>query len=343
MSDDPSAPSSSSQPRDVGPEAHTDLSSETRDWVLDVERVAWRRIKAHAQRMKRAEFLDNLMRNLDIVLYCEFSVLYYMDCSFIRFLFRSLFQLYYLTPKPPFVPEMTRTPPYIATIFGTNVICFLLHVIYASPSAGEATRGYLHGGMIIDFVGQPGPTSKIHLLLLDAVVLALQLVMLAVMIERQGLKTDPSPSQRDPTTTPNEDITIPNQDHDSEERGILRTDPTSTVDIELQPLPSTRSTPQSPDQPNTDDPERAELLAEPHDIFEVALRDHPLDIFHSGESIAADLHILATIRNQWYAYENRGSEQRPEASSARSSATAAASWASSRLGIRVRVGGRQLG
>ena len=30
----------------------------------------------------------------------------------------------------------------------------LIHIIGAAPEAGEATGGWLHGGLIIDFIGQ---------------------------------------------------------------------------------------------------------------------------------------------------------------------------------------------
>ena len=104
-------------------------------------------------------------------------------------------QLYYLTPKPSFVPEMPKPAPYIGALFGSNILCILLHLIYARPEAGEATRGYLHGGLIIDFVGQQGPVWKLHLVALDLFVIALQTVMLSVHLERQDLKATSTPSE----------------------------------------------------------------------------------------------------------------------------------------------------
>ena len=38
-----------------------------------------RRLKIRMQQAKRATFLDDLIRNLDIAIYCELSVLYYME------------------------------------------------------------------------------------------------------------------------------------------------------------------------------------------------------------------------------------------------------------------------
>ena len=39
-----------------------------------------RRRQLHRQREQRAAFLDHLIRNIDIVFYCQLSVLYYMEC-----------------------------------------------------------------------------------------------------------------------------------------------------------------------------------------------------------------------------------------------------------------------
>ena len=240
---------------------------------------------------------------------------------------------------------MPRPSPYIGAIFGTNIICFILHVFYPRPKAGEATRGYLHGGMMIDFVGQQGPTSKWHLVLLDGLILALQLVMLAVLVERRTLEASSTASAdstaaADMAAVEQEDVAA-GQDHDSEERGVFRTEPTTTEDIELADFSSTQPADSTNQAASLDvGGERAELLAEPQDASHES--DHPLDVFHSGEVVVADLHLLDTIQSQWRAYENRAAEQ-TDTSSARSSATAAASWAGSRLGIRVRVGGQPLG
>ena len=35
--------------------------------------------KRHRQRQQRTAFLDHLIRNLDIVFYCQLSILYYME------------------------------------------------------------------------------------------------------------------------------------------------------------------------------------------------------------------------------------------------------------------------
>jgi hypothetical protein len=183
-------------------------------------------------------------------------------------------------------------------------LCILLHVISKRPEAGEATRGYLHGGIFIDFVGEKGPISKIKLVAFDLLTLLLQLMMLAVLIEWQNLK---STSSAPTTTTGAAAPTGTTQDHDSEERGVHRVDrPLSVVppvggaseDIELQPL--RRST--TGRTGGEEDGERDELLAEPSDVRS-SPNAHPLDSFYTGGVVVADLHLVETIQNSWWQYQ----------------------------------------
>lgn len=60
----------------------------------------------------------------------------------------------YLTPKPMGLPMVPQKRSDIIALFGSGGFCFLWHVIASAPSAGELTNGYLHGGLIIDFIGQ---------------------------------------------------------------------------------------------------------------------------------------------------------------------------------------------
>src|SRR3954469_4316676 len=93
------------------------------------------------------------------------------SCSLFRLLLRAVNQMMFLSPKPQFIPTAPIHRPYIGAIFAPNIICILLHILTARSEAGEAMRGYLHGGVIIDLIGQKGPTSKFHLVVLDLLVL----------------------------------------------------------------------------------------------------------------------------------------------------------------------------
>ncbi|KAF2482363.1 hypothetical protein BDY17DRAFT_324650 [Neohortaea acidophila] len=258
---------------------------------------------------KRGDLLDDLLRNLDLIIYAELSAIYYMDCSFLRFVLRAFVQFLLLTPKPPVFPEQPEDRPVVGAIFTTNAICLFCHIYFAAPSAGEATRGFLHGGLAMDFIGQQGPSSKIHLVLLDILVVVLQLVLLAAGTLRKRLKdkassatpasTSTTPSTNTaaaPTTTttaPAAPATQPStQDLDSEERGVRRS--MEQHDIEMQTLnPSGTAT--SP----------AASIAEPsaHDALLAntsapATDEHIFDAFHSGQIVLADLDIWKTIKEQ---------------------------------------------
>lgn len=214
-----------------------------------------------------------------------------------KFLIRAIPHWFYFTPKPVTFPLPPRTArPYIGVIFTTNLICTLLHSLFSPPAGGEATRGYLHGGMLMDFVGQESPVSKIRLLSLDLLTLGLQLIILTVILERRNL--DPEPS------TPS---TSPTQDHDSEERGIFRSPPSPNA-IELQPLSRGRTGADedrernelSPDRPSTSD-------------------EHPLDPFHSGQYIIAHVDVPTTIHTQWIQHRNLAAAARDADRSGRAS------------------------
>lgn len=204
--------------------------------------------------------------------------------------------------------------PYIGSIFSTNVLCLLLHIIFSPPAAGEATHGYLHGGILIDFVGQESPVSRIRLVVLDILTWVLQLVILALVLERRKIATS-SGSRSDaeqpvPSSSPS---IFRRQDHDSEERGVLRPPSGSfTENIELQPLLSGRTG-------ADEDHERNELLRSvppsqsPNDYNDedgdpgvMTLEEHPLDRFHSGQHVLADMFLLDVVRTQWLRHRGAG-------------------------------------
>ncbi|KAK4550177.1 hypothetical protein LTR36_003144 [Oleoguttula mirabilis] len=254
---------------------------------------------------KRGELLDVELRNVDILVYAELSAIYYMDCSFLRFLLRAFVHFVFLTPKPSIFPEPPGNRPYVGAILGANLLCLFLHAIYAAPAAGEATRGYLHGGLAMDFIGQKGPTSKTALLLLDVLVVMLQLGQLSMHITRQRLK-DTAVAV---TTSNGREYTAsaPVQDLDSEERGVRRSD--EQQDIEMQTLDrsgvaAAAPTTNSEDQED-ETTERDTLLSttatapRPNNNTD----SHIFDAFNSGQIVLADLDIAKTIKEQFWAYQ----------------------------------------
>ncbi len=168
-------------------------------------------------------------------------------------------------------------------------------------------RGYLHGGVIIDLIGQKGPTSKLHLVMLDILVCMLQCFMLAVHVERERLAAVVA-ALASPTTASDQPRmeAVSSQDHDAEERGVMREGVTSTGDIELQQMTSMSG---NGSLRNTEFPAevtevRERLLAQPLPRQNTEEDDTPLDAFWSGTAIIADFHVLNTVRKQWEEYGN---------------------------------------
>ena len=79
---------------------------------------------------------------------------YLSSNSFFRFFIRCAIQLNFLTPKPINLPTPAQRRSVIIGLFGWTIVNLLIHILGTAPEAGEATGGWLHGGLIIDFVGQ---------------------------------------------------------------------------------------------------------------------------------------------------------------------------------------------
>lgn len=237
---------------------------------------------------KRGELLDDLLRNFDTLIYAELSTIYYMDCSFLRFAFRGFVQFVFLTLKQPPFPEQPAHRPVIAPLVGSNLICLLIHVLQSAPEAGEATRGYLHGGLAMDFIGQKGPSSRVVLVVLDLVVLALQLVhMAAGMARKRAREAASSPSSIAVGGDAQPAGAQQQQDVEAEERGEHRAE--YGAEIEMQTLnPSGAAAVEA----SASEP----LLATTTPRTDA----HIFDAFNSGQIVLADLELWKHVKEQWH-------------------------------------------
>ncbi|CAI7677762.1 unnamed protein product [Penicillium pancosmium] len=253
------------------------------------------------QSAAKVAFIDRLLRDLDILIYCQLSALYYMDCSLILFALRAIVELILFSPKaPPFDP--TRNHPFVGAIIASNLFCMIFHALVINPQAGEETRGYLHGGLFIDFIGQT-PVPVLRLLSFDILIFLIDFIMLALIIERvktAGPTNTPTTNTEQTTTNPDSNATQPTaQDHDAEERGMMR----GTDDTETEEPESESNTPTPPPVTEIDDDvndERTTLLAEPGESDATYTRDgHPLDTFSAGQAVIVDMGFWGTMRDQW--------------------------------------------
>lgn len=213
--------------------------------------------------------------------------------------------------------------PNMIWVYGANIFCMLMHVLFAPPEGSETERGYLHGGLIINLIGQKAPSSRFSLLLLDCVILALQCVNCAVWLEIQRVKKMESTlksvsaggAPKGPTgTAPAEPgaaavdvlvgaISSTTQDLDAEERGVIRDEPldaAGTDDIEMQPLVREQERRQGN---NVDG--RGILEARYQRIVRTTGGSDPtdgpgrpslLDILMSGNGLLANLHVPDALR-----------------------------------------------
>ncbi|KAL2835111.1 hypothetical protein BDW59DRAFT_137133 [Aspergillus cavernicola] len=260
------------------------------------------RLKRKFQSAAKLSFIDLLLRDLDILIYCELSALYYLDCSIVLFAIRAIVQLIFFTPKaPPFGP--TRNHPFIGAIFTSNLFCMFFHYFFSQPEGEEATRGYLHGGILIDFIGQKAPVPVTRLLFLDLLVMILNIVMLGLIIER--VKTAVPNSTTNITTTA---TTTQTQDHDHEERGLLpheteheSSGPGRPTNDESEHREQDSHTPPSDTYAHLtseEELERTRLLADPSENGGHTNQQHALDSFSSGEAVIMRMGVFDVIRDQ---------------------------------------------
>jgi hypothetical protein len=238
--------------------------------------------------------------------------------------------LIFFTPKAsPFDP--TRNQPFVGAIFASNLFCMISHNFFAHPGAGEDTRGYLHGGLFIDFIGQKAPASVLRLLSLDVLIMLLDFVMLGLIIER--VKTNDAISPSSSSTPETSQPTAPQQDHDSEERGVHR-HAAGEDGVELDDLGRNAARRTSIDERL----ERTGLLDEPAEAPSVrgAKDSHVLDPFAAGEAVIMDMGLLNVIRDQWR-YSPAGPTGRP---SAYMPSNETATFLRERFGLQVRPDGR---
>ena len=237
----------------------------------------------------------------------------------------------FLTPKPAVLPDHPADKPIIGPLFGSNIICFLLHLLTTPPTAGEATRGYLHGGLAMDFIGQAGPMIKIHLLLLDLLLVSLQVTHMAASMVRKRLRdassfTLAAASNLQPTTSATSGL---QQDLDSEERGVHRAD--EAQDIEMQNLnPTGTAAPATSAPPSLDESSERDSL-----VATTAPRNdaHIFDAFNSGQIVVADLDLWKCIREQVQLIKNYRADA--QSSSSSTTQTLRAEFANRMLRMRI--------
>lgn len=185
------------------------------------------------------------------------------------------------------------------------VVALLVHLFMAPARGSEISRGYLHGGVILDFIGER-EGQRWRCVATDVLVMIMQCIMVGVddvrlLVKRRrmgelGAKLDNSEEPRD-----NQNELAPRdlQNLDAEERGVVRQELLENATTGI-------GTDNSQDENEIGNEEAASLLA---DASSSTLAGHdtstptpnaPLDIFYSGNAIVAEVHLLDSLRAQWH-------------------------------------------
>ncbi|EAQ90897.1 hypothetical protein CHGG_02832 [Chaetomium globosum CBS 148.51] len=305
MNDDDPGPSSAARELPSRPDGEYDaeehgVPGRTEDGRGDgrfgEEELATRRQEKRREGLaKKLELVSHLQKNLDMIVFVYICTLYYMECSLVRFLLRLAPHYSFLTPKDGLL--LPAEHPHIYTIFIPSMLCILAHLFFSLPEAGEATRGYLHGGVIIDFIGQKPPTSRLAFLCFDLVILGAQCLMLAVHQEREALKKAVSPSMR--TISVNEAQSAQpaaqtTQSLDAEERGELRDETYlgEGTGTEMQPLSGSGQArgAGSASAGAADDEQAGDTYSS------AAAGADMLDIISSGNAVLGNFHVIHAVQ-----------------------------------------------
>ncbi|KAI1383178.1 DUF1746-domain-containing protein [Hypoxylon trugodes] len=242
---------------------------------------------------KKLQLMIHLSVSLDTVVYAELCALYYMDCSFFRLMIRWVSQALFISPKAE--DTILIIPNYhVSAIIGPNALCILMHLLTSLPQAGEASRGYLHGGILFDFIGQKAPTSRLSLLILDFLIFGLQCFMLTVNMEKERVRKVVKPRRLADSPEGITTEATTGQDHDAEERGVLRDAPVvdETHDIEMQSLGDVNGS-----SGRHDGEERSGLLR--RTTVSTADLEGLADTLRSGNAVLATYNVRQSVRTAW--------------------------------------------
>lgn len=219
-----------------------------------------------------------------------------------RFVLRSAGQYMYLTPKDesfPFLMPATRV--HVLLVLIPNVVCMASHLFGTLPVGPDFHRGYQHGGLVIDFIGQRPPAWKLDYVLADVVILLVQCFMLTVHTEREHLRAALKtfrpvfPLVEDTMTRSTEDL-------DAEERGVLRNGSGVLLDetdaVHLHPLGQRQDAGECGGERGDD---LAPLL--PDAASGVAPGSPLSDIMVSGNAILGEYHVLHLMLSATLGFE----------------------------------------
>jgi len=215
----------------------------------------------------------------------------------LRFLLRAAGQYLYLTPKEETLPiVMPATRAHVFLVIVPNIICILLHIFGSMPHGHDYHRGYLHGGVFIDFVGQMPSTSRIYYVLVDIMLLILQSLMMTIHNEREKLRvTLKTFKPLHPSVAQDVAMARTIESLDAEERGLPREESSglsveNSNDVELQSLNGDGNQVDGADRGEDPDNEARDSMGDG------SSQNHLADTLTSGNGIIGEYHVLHSMR-----------------------------------------------
>jgi len=196
----------------------------------------------------------------------------------------------------------------------------------------------------MDFIGQKGPTSKLHLLCLDVLVLLLQVLHIGILTVKKKAKAA-SEGPAATTSAPRAAPVAPSQQNlDFEERGQLRSEH-QQVDIELQELNPDGATARQPASREIEGPDDDVGGEEGQRLLQTTRNPrsdrHIFDAFNSGEIMVADFNLYNILKEQFML--SRETVENAQSAGGSTSGISSASFAGTGLNFRIRIGNRILG
>lgn len=157
----------------------------------------------------------------------------------------------------------------------------------------------MHGGVVVDFIGQKPPSSRLTLLALDMAILVLQCLMLSVHSERERHRSIMRPQRGERTPSHTTDATTTYQSQDTYDAFTPRNVPTThaggNADIEMRNLGNSEPGPGDDDYNDNDsDDERRPFLDESSTS---SPRTSLLDVMNSGNGMIPDFYVVHTIQS----------------------------------------------
>lgn len=137
--------------------------------------------------------LEALLRDLSALVAILSGCSYCLGNSAAVLITRMVVQISFVTQRPP-----APSNPQILPVVFASIFALLYHAFGLPSNAGDLHRyEYIHGSILVDFVGERGPVSRLRLIFLDCLILLLQLATLAITFEHGMLQNRKGDSRQD--------------------------------------------------------------------------------------------------------------------------------------------------